>query len=230
MVLSMSKKNAMPEPNRPHCGNCDFYVKKHNGEGDCTRYDFVMPTIGWYTICSKWQSQGQSIDLSDLKDRKLYYYSQAQQQVLYAELAGFQELRHKVISVSIRQDAEHGWVIYPRKQYRYFPNTGQFINILVGERNSKFEVINEERKLAFELIPIQKQAWERQDHLQYVFMLASVESPELLYDWYNHFIDVDVYAKTETVSPSLHAFLVINEQDGEYRLLADLLNYQKYMR
>jgi hypothetical protein len=136
--------------------------------------------------------------------------------------------------VSIRRDLELGWIIYPRKQYEYFPEPGKWVTIRVGERKSKFEVANEERKLAIELIPNEANEednkWEKQHHMQQVFMLHSVESPDLLYEWYNDLIDIEAFAKSNAVSASLHAFLQIEEAGSEYRLMADLLNYQNYVR
>jgi hypothetical protein len=60
--------------NFARCENCDFMhmlIKKVSAHA----YNFLMPQIGWYTLCRDWRTNGESIDLSSLEARKLYYYS-----------------------------------------------------------------------------------------------------------------------------------------------------------
>jgi hypothetical protein len=188
-----------------------------------------MPLIDWHILCRDWQHDQRQIDREDMQAGVLYYYSSATGQLRLSEVGPFTQLQRLVISVSVRHDDELGWVIVPRHYHIYFPPPDSLINVRVGERKSKFQVVNSERKIAMEMIPAENGQWEAQSHMQQVYMLTSMESPDLLYDWLNSFMDVEAFL-AQSFAPSLVALVEILRQGSEYALHADTLAYQKFLR
>jgi len=213
----------------PECQNCDFYRLRAEGGQHCAKHQFVMPSADWQTICRDWQHDNQPIDFEGMEPGMLYYYSWGSGDILIAPMGHFSQLQHPLISVSIRKDKQLGWVIYPRKQTIFFPEPDEMVTVYVGDRKSKFQVVNTERTLAKEMIPCEDGGWETQYHTQRVFMLHSLESPDLLYNWTQSFMDFDAYI-TDSFSPSLFAFIEVIHQGREYILHPDLLTYEKYIR
>lgn len=218
-----------PTVAHPACENCDHYRKPDGDhEHTCQKHTFVMPYLDWHTLCRDWQHQQQTHESVKLLSRqRLYYYSY--DAGLQAEVGHFQELTYRRLSVSVRQDRDLGWVIFPRSYQRFFPAPDTFVNVLVGDRLRKFQVVNAERNIAVEMIPRRDGEWDVQYHTQQVFMLYSVESPDLLYDWMQTFMDVDAYIR-QSFHPSLFAFVDVMQQTGEYTLRPDMLVYQQYLR
>lgn len=214
----------------PECQNCDFFRKRDDASDDavCMKHNFVMPRIDWQTICKDWQTNNETVSFQDMEEEMLYYYSYGSGDILIAPLAHFRQLQFPLISVSVRQDKSLGWVIYPRKQNQFFPAPDSLVTVYVGERKSKFQIVNMERNLAVEMVP-RSHGWEKQVHTQQVFMLGSLESPNLLYDWSQSFMDFDAFID-DSFSPSLFAFLEVLDHTGEYVLHPDLLTYEKYVR
>jgi hypothetical protein len=140
-----------------------------------------------------------------------------------------EDIQSLLISVSVRRDEQHGWIIFPRQYRHYFPEPDTRLIVIVGERKSAFQVINAERRLAAEMIPVGRGNWESHYHTQYVFMLYSLESPDLLYDWLNTIIDVDRMV-ADSIAPSFFAFMEVRNRNREYVLHADLLAYSDYLR
>ena len=213
----------------PRCENCDFYRLRAPGRRHCGRFDFTMPIIGWSTLCKSWQHQGEGVDFDRMEDETLYYYSIGTGDLKTAILARMQDLQSMVISVNIRQDRELGWVILPRHNFNYFPTPDTPITIIVGNRRCKFQVINIERNLAIEMVPGEN-GWEPQYHTTQVFMLASLESGDLLYEWLDTFLHMGQYLEDSRLNPSIFAFIQVLSAPNTYSLTPDLLAYQAYMR
>lgn len=187
-----------------------------------------MPNIDWNMLCKDWQHQGQGIELNQVEPKTLYYYSYGSGDIRIAPIQRFDYLRHMLVSVSIRFDEEYGWIIFPRNYHSYFPAPDTMVTVYIGQRKSKFVTINAERKLAVEMIPMADGEWEKQFHMQQVFMLYSMESPDLLVDWLDQIVDVAGVIR-DSLAPSIFAFMEIR-RNGEYILHPDLLSYQKHIR
>lgn len=213
----------------PDCSHCVFYNKTAKQHRHCQKHAFVMPTVDWHTICADWS--GIAEDVQELpfepESNHLYYYSLGQGQLFYESLGHFNILNNMLISVSLRYDEQYGWVIFPRRQTQFFPAPQALVNVTIGGRRCKFQVVNDERNLATEIIPTEE-GWSEQHHSRQIFMLYSVESPTLIYDWLRTIINVDKYIE-DTIAPSVFAFLEIAGNDLDYALYADLLVYHKYL-
>lgn len=212
----------------PECENCAFFrMHETYAERKCTRHDIVLPRIDWQMICVDWQNGEHRIDAGHLEPGILYYYSYGTGDIIDSRLADFGRLRNMLISVTVRQDKELGWVIYPRNHRRYFPAAGKMLTVMVGDRKSKFYAVDAERTLVSKMMPGEA-GWETVYHNKSVYMLHSLESSELLYHWFSSFMDCDRYID-ESFAPNLFAFMEIVEQDRMYALHPDLLLYNKYL-
>lgn len=214
---------------RPECENCDFFKRTATGRHLCEKHTFQMPLVDWHILCKDWRHEGKKVEWHNLKEGVLYYYSAASGKIVRAEIATFQHLQRLVLSASVRQDEELGWVIVPRHYHAYFPAPDTLITVHVGERRSKFHVVNTERKIAIEMIPVEKGQWDAQYHTQQVYMLASMESPDLLYDWLSSFMDITAYLQ-QSFAPSVVTFIEVIRNGAEYALHADRMPYKKFLR
>lgn len=212
----------------PDCLNCVFYKKQAKNHHHCSKHDFVMPSIDWQVVCADWQGQPDNPNRLPFKPEAggLYYYSWTRG-LMVQPLVAFHELNDVLISVSLRQDEKYGWVIFPRKQTHYFPPPQELVNVVIDGRVCKFQVVNEERNLAAEIIPTED-GWDEQYHSRQIFMLYSVESPTLIYDWLKTVMNIDAYI-ADTIAPSVFAFLEVAGNDVDYALFPDLLVYQQYL-
>jgi|GEM_PF-1915998 len=218
------------KPQYPECQNCRFFdADAVNSERRCKQHDFVMPRIDWQIVCTDWQHDQETLKNSPLEPGTLYYYSYASGNTLYAPIAPMSRLQSLLISVSVRQDNEYGWIIFPRQYQIYFPPPDSRLTLVVDNRRCAFQVATQERRLAAEMVPTGKGKWEAFYHMQQVYMLYSLESPDLLFEWLNSFMDVEA-ALADSLAPSLPAFIEIRNRNREYVLHADLLNYGKYLR
>lgn len=214
---------------QPECENCDFFKRSASGRRLCSKHAFLMPLVDWHILCKDWLHEGKGLDMRSLKPDTLYYYSSASGKAVRAEIAPFEQLQRLVLSASVRHDDEMGWVIVPRHYHAYFPPPETLITVRVGDRKSKFHAVNSERKIAVEMIPVDEGEWETQHHTGQVYMLASMESPDLLYDWMNSFMDIDA-CLTESFARSLVTFVEVIREGAEYALHPDVMPYQKYLR
>lgn len=216
---------------QPSCENCDFFNHGRNNDLRlCRKHDFVMPRVGWQMLCKDWCHNEQSVDFGDMDPETLYYYSLGSGKPRSALLARMEALQRLVLSVNIRQDKEMGWVIVPRTHQELFPPPGSLLTVVISGRRSKFQIANVERNLAVEMIPLQRGRWDKQIHTQQVVMLQSMESPQLLQDWLNSFIDLEALSK-HSFTPSLFAFIEMpDETKGDHYLYPDLLMYEDYLR
>lgn len=211
----------------PDCRNCEFFRQQADNGRQCSKHDFIMPTIDWHMACSDWQRQGKKIKDGKIDKDVLYYYSYSTGEVLTAEFASFKDLQNPILSVSIRLDHELGWVIYPRRQFQFFPEPERTVSIQIQNQEIFFQTVNVERKVAAEMIPVADGEWDTQYHTEYVFMLCSQEAPDLLYEWLGKHIDIERY-KIQRNAPSLFAFIEVIEDQRHYALHFDDLAYQKY--
>jgi hypothetical protein len=214
---------------QPECENCDFFKRTASGRRLCAKHTFLMPLVDWQILCKDWRHEGKSIDLRGLKPDTLYYYSSASGKTVRAEIASFEQLQRLVLSASVRHDNDLGWVIVPRHYQAYFPAAETLITVRVGDRKSKFHAVNSERKIAVEMIPVDEGEWETSHHTGQVYMLASMESPDLLYDWMNSFMDLEAFL-AQSFAPSLVTFVEVIREGSEYAIHADILPYQQYLR
>ncbi|QPC84375.1 hypothetical protein G4Y79_08370 [Phototrophicus methaneseepsis] len=223
-------KRPLEENLRPDCSNCDFFKHgDHFTERRCAKYDFVMPRVDWQILCNDWQHEGQNVNFSFEEDETLYYYSAGSGEIIYAPISPLQELQSLLISVSVRRDEEYGWIIFPRQYRHYFPEPDTRVVVVVGDRKCAFQVTNAERRLAAEMIPSGGGKWETHYHTQSVFMLYSLESPDLLYDWLDSFMNLERMIDA-SIAPSVFAFMEVRNRNREYILHADLLTYNNYLR
>lgn len=213
----------------PDCTNCAFYNKQAKHHRHCGKHSFVMPLIDWQMICADWQTKlpHLQVQLPFTPERQMLYYYSMARGFIVQPLVAFTQLNNVVISVSLRRDEAYGWVIYPRRQTHFFPPPQELVNVVIDGRTCKFQVVNEERNLATEIIPTED-GWDEQFHSRQIFMLYSVESPTLLYDWLKTIMDIDAYI-ANTLSPSVFAFLEIAGNDVDYALFPDLLFYEQYL-
>lgn len=212
----------------PECSNCDFFIQNSQTDRKCRKHDFVMPKVDWSVLCKDWQHQRKSVDFLKMPDNELYYYTYAQG-LQSAFLGKFANLQNMIMSVSIRHDSDLGWVVFPRRYQNYFPPPDDLLTIMLNHRQSRFRVTNTERNLAVEMFPNEAGEWEAHYHTQQVFMMYSLESPNILRDWLEAYIDFDRYLQ-ESAIPSFHAFAEVVEQETEYILHPDLLAYGDYRR
>src|SRR5262245_34560253 len=99
---------------QPECESCDFFKRSASGRRLCSKHNFQMPLVDWHILCKDWRHNGKGVDLRSLKPDILYYYSSASGKMVRAEVASFAQLQRLVLSASVRQDDEMGWVIVPR--------------------------------------------------------------------------------------------------------------------
>jgi hypothetical protein len=227
--MSDSQKELSQFPSSPQCENCDFYNHNARDNFKCSKHRFVMPLVDWQIVCRDWMYQGEGVDFSGLQKEALHYYSEASGELIHAPLKDFKSLKRMMLSVRLRRDEEFGWIISVGKQSQFFPAPGNVVTINISRRKCKFQVVNTERNLAVEMIPNEDGTWQTNYHTQRAFMLYSIESPQLLHDWLNAFMDVDELIKNSFV-PSVFAFLEVVGNYNDYHLYADSLVYGKYMR
>ena len=214
---------------RPDCSNCKFYKDEDTyTERRCAKHDFVMPRLDWQIVCKDWERDGERLDV-EMDEGILYYYSGGSGEMVYAPIGPFEDVQSILVSVSVRRDEDHGWIIFPRQYRHYFPEPDTRLVVVVGQRKCAFQVINAERRLAAEMIPSDSGNWETHYHTQHVFMLYSLESPDLLYDWLDSVIDIERMI-ADSLAPSIFAFVEVRKRNQEYVLHADLLAYGDYLR
>jgi hypothetical protein len=219
----------MANPNQmlPQCENCMFYRKENNS---CAKHRIFFPMIEWQMLCKDWANEGDLFDFSMLDEGGLYYYSASQEDVIFQPLRSFEALEKPLIGVRIRRDEEYGWVIYVGKNNQFLPAPNGYVTVKVNERKSKFTVVNAERNLAIEMITGNIGDWKMIYHKQQAYMLRSMESDSLLFDWMDTFIDVNAYVANSFV-PSFLAFLEVDDSEQNlYTLSPDLLVYEAYKR
>lgn len=212
----------------PECENCHFFIRdSKTGITGCDRHQVILPQIDWPLICKDWYLEGETFDL-DLEESILYYYSFGTGELVGLPLLPFDKLKNFILSVSIRRDKEYGWVISPRSNLQYFPPPSEFITVLVGNRRCKFEVVSEQRNSALELFPTDE-GWQAETHSRNITYLASLESPTLLEEWLNEFIDLK-QLEADSLAPNILAFIEVVDEYKDYVLHADMLKYRKYAR
>lgn len=215
---------------QPKCENCEFFRRVKNAEGKrCTRHAFVMPSLGWNVVCKDWQRSGENLNKSRLAPGVLYYYSYASGSIQASELAPFEDLQNPVLSVSIREDQDLGWVVYPRSHQNFFPRPGEEAIIDLTVTKTRLRVAMMERNMAMEMIPAGDGRWEPMYHTQQIMLLYHEQEPELLAEWLDTYIDINTHGQNG-LAPSYFAFIEVLRQGYEYRLHPDLLAYPEYRR
>jgi len=209
------------------CDNCIFYQKMTERDGRCTKYPFVMPRLDWSTICPSYRGDGlahpQTMDANTL-----YYFGLQDDFYHFAPLAPFPQLRAPLLSVSVRQDHDLGWIIYPRKHLRYFPSPNTDVSIRLNEQEFSFVTYNVQRIVASEILANEDGTPETMQHVQTLFMLACPKQPDLLHEWMSLYYDTErLFA--HALAPSLLAFLEVIGM-GQYALYPDSLLYGNYLR
>ncbi len=218
------KEAALPHP---ECETCQFFRRSSETESVCARHRFIIPRVEWPTFCRDWQQGEQRLPKSKMRATALYYYTLSSNTQL--ELAPFSRLHSPLFSVILRFDEEMGWVIVPRQNQVFFPDADSQVTVIASQRSCPFQILHAERRIAAEMIPLTGGRWQRQYHLQQVFMLASMESPHLLYDWMNSYMDVAACLE-KRFAPSLFAFMQVDTPKQTYTLYPDVLAYQDFVR
>lgn len=211
------------------CETCQFFRRVSETDSACTRHRVTLPRVDWPTVCADWQQGEQRLASAGMRAKALYYFTQHDGQRSQLELVPFARLKQPLFSVLLRFDEELGWVIVPRQNHIFFPAAESQITIQAGQRPCAFHIMHAERRIAAEMIPLDGGRWQRQYHMQQVFMLASLESPHLLYDWLNTFMDVEACLR-EKFAPSLFAFMEVRTANQVYALHPDVLAYQDFLR
>lgn len=212
----------------PQCENCDFFKHEEQSARKCAKHNFVMPALDWQVVCKDWQHARQGVDFDQFEPKTLYYYSYGLGDVIFSVFQRFEALKKPYLTVILRQDEEFGWVIYPRNRNIFFPAPNAYIAVQIGESRRKFQVVKAERRIAYEPMP-KGVDMTIIDHAREFLMLKSIESPTLIYDWLNQFLDLPRLLSDHAM-PSLLAFLEVTEAGQEYVLYADMLMYGKYAR
>lgn len=223
--------DADPTLPHPECETCQFFRRRHETESVCTRHRFIIPRVEWPTLCKDWQQGEQTLPAATpaMRAKALYYYTVSSGHWTQLELAPFGRLRNPLFSVMLRFDEELGWVIVPRQNQIFFPAADSQVTVIASQRPCTFQILHAERRIAAEMIPIKGGTWQRQYHMQQVFMLASQESPHLLYDWMNSYMDVEACLE-KRFAPSLFAFMEVQTPRQTYALYPDVLAYQDFLR
>ena len=221
----------LPTNIRPDCSNCHFFMA-HEDERQCRKHDFIMPQVGWQVICQDWQHEDcDTLPNFPMQSDILYYYSESKDELRHSELGAFWELQTPLLSVSIREDDQYGWIIFPRNNKHYFPRPDSLVTVMIDGRPCKFQTLLGERGFVKEhhLVKDSNGAMIQSLHTRPVFMLASLESPDLLRDWLDQVMDFKAYEE-ESFIPNIHALVEVVETDESYIMHADLLAYRQYER
>jgi hypothetical protein len=226
-MTDTNKPEAVPP--HPECETCQFFRRRSEVEAACNRHHFVIPRVEWPTLCRDWQQGTQRLTHPEMRAKALYYYTVSSGQWTQLELAPFSRLRNALFSVLLRFDEEMGWVIVPRQNQMFFPAANSEVTVMASQRPCKFQILHAERRIAAEMIPLKGGQWQRQYHMQQVFMLASLESSNLLYDWMNTYMDVEACLRNR-FAPSLFAFMEVQTPNQTYTLYPDVLAYQDFLR
>jgi len=213
----------------PECETCQFFRRRRETESICTRHRFVIPRVDWPTLCRDWQQDEQRLTNPAMKAKTLYYYTLSAARQSQLVLAPFSRLKNSLFSVMLRFDEELGWVIVPRQNQIFFPDADNKVTVIASQRPCVFEIMHAERRIAAEMIPLKSGQWQRQYHMQQVFMLASLDSPHLLYEWMNSYMDVEACLQNR-FAPSMFAFMEVQTPNQTYTLYPDVLAYQDFLR
>jgi hypothetical protein len=213
----------------PECETCQFFRRRSDTESSCARHHFVIPRVEWSTICRDWQKGEQKLTNPAMRAKALYYYTLSSGHQSQLELAPFSRLKNPLFSVLLRFDEDLGWVIVPRQNQIFFPEADTRVTVIASQRPCVFEILHAQRRIAAEMIPLKGGQWQRQYHLQQVFMLASMDSPHLLYEWMNSYMDVEACLQNR-FAPSLFAFMEVQSPNQTYALYPDVLAYQDFLR
>jgi hypothetical protein len=146
----------------------------------------------------------------------------------FAPLAPFKQLRAPLLSVNVRRDHELGWIIYPRKHLRYFPAPDSEISVILNDQTFSFKTCSLPRTVAHEILGSEDGTPETMQHVQTLFMLASPQQPNLLYEWMSLYYDAERMF-VHSIAPSLMAILEVISM-GQYALYPDSLLYSEYLR
>lgn len=213
----------------PECETCQFFRRRNETEAVCNRHRVILPRVEWPTLCRDWQQGEQKLTHPTMRAKALYYYTLTADTRTQLELAPFSRLKNPLFSVLLRFDEELGWVIVPRQNQVFFPAADSQVTVMASQKPSTFQILHAERRIAAEMIPLKSGSWQRQYHIQQVFMLASLESPHMLYDWMNSYMDVEACLRNR-FAPSLFAFMEIQTPNQMYALYPDVLAYQDFLR
>lgn len=215
----------MSDQLQPDCENCDFFKRNaRDAARPCQKHAFVMPRIGWPTLCRDWRHRGQALDL-DLEPERLYYYSHDGDRL--AELAPFEALQRLLLSVRVRHDEGLGWVIVPRQGETALPAPESAFKLVLEGQSYPFRVTYAARQVALGARNMNGRGTRH--HMEHILMLYSADAPDLLRHWLSAFVDFDAFSR-ERLAPSFFAFLEIDPKGGRFALHPDLLTYGPYQR
>ena len=190
------------------CQNCAAYDRLRRGR-HCTRHDFVLPRVS-EVICRDWRVRYsvarehpadyayapalvESEDFRALLPGTLYHYHYSSD-ASPEPLGSFEELRHLVWSVHLRQDAELGWTLYlGTSNYDLFPAPPAAITLLLDGDAFPFLIADLPRRRATGGTRAPSGAWETHHAIVTQRTIHSQTAPDALRTWLATRLDLPAY-------------------------------------
>ena len=223
------------------CQNCAAYGHRRRGR-HCTRHDFVLPRVN-EVLCRDWRVRDsvarehptdyayapalvESEGFRALLPGILYHY-------LYSSdappepLGSFEELRHLVWYVHLRQDAELGWTLYlGTSAYDLFPAPPAAITLLLDGDTFPFLMADLPRRRATGGARAPSGAWETHHEIVTQRTIHSPTAQDALRTWLTKRIDLPGYLtsleanefKEWLLDSGLSAFMMATSRRGVYTL------------
>ncbi len=228
----------------PQCSNCDFFQGSLFPEMEterrwCKKHNFVMPYGGSEFICSDWLHEGKASEhFKNLESDSLYNYSY-QSINPPDKFRAFHELQNLIVSASIHNDSELGWVVHLKEEWlSLFPQPDTTVELWFSGASNKFQILDIQRRFHSGSERLQSGEWKQNYTTRNQRVLHCPSSPLQVYSWVNTLIKVDEYISKVSLHEYAEAllafgffvYLEVAEKHKKYKLIPELFHYKEFLR